>query len=154
MKEIKIFTDGSSRGNPGRGGYGTLLFYKGHCKELSQGFKKTTNNRMEIMAALAGIEALREPCKVTVFSDSRYVVDAMSKGWLYGWKKKGWKRGAKDKLKNVDLWKRMYAAIQEHEIDWQWVKGHAGQKENERCDQLATEAADSRNLIIDKGFLE
>lgn len=154
MKEIIIYTDGSSRGNPGPGGYGTLLIYQGHEKELSGGFVKTTNNRMEILAALAGLESLKEPCKVTVFSDSKYVIDTMDKGWLNGWKNKGWSRGPRKPLKNVDLWKRMDAVITDHEITWKWVKGHAGIPENERCDILATTAADSPNKPIDEGFKE
>ncbi len=154
MKEIIIYTDGSSRGNPGPGGYGTVLIYQGHKKELNQGYKKTTNNRMEIMAAIAGLESLKEPCKVTIYSDSKYVVDSMDKGWLFGWKKKGWSRGPKKPLKNADLWKRMDLATQGHDISWKWVKGHAGIPENERCDELANEAAESPNKPVDEGFKE
>lgn len=152
MKHVTIYTDGSSRGNPGPGGFGTLLVYQGQHKELSGGYAKTTNNRMEIMAALAGIEALSEPCQITLYSDSRYLVDAMSKGWLHGWKKKGWSRGPNKPLKNVDLWKRMAEAVRDHKISWQWVKGHAGHPENERCDELATSAADRRGNPSDSGF--
>ena len=152
MKKITIYTDGSSRGNPGPGGYGTLMIYQGHRKELSGGFAKTTNNRMEIYAALAGLEALKEPCQITIISDSKYLVDAMDKGWIHGWKKKGWSRGANKPLKNADLWKRISEATKGHQIAWQWVKGHSGQAENELCDQLATEAADRRNNPADKGF--
>ncbi len=152
MKEVTIYTDGSSRGNPGPGGYGTLLIYQGQTKELSGGFAKTTNNRMEILAALAGLEALKEPCSVTVISDSKYLVDTMDKGWIHGWKKKNWSRGSKKPLKNVDLWKRISKAVEGHQVSWRWVKGHAGQKENERCDELATNAADQRNNPVDEGF--
>ncbi len=152
MKKIIIYTDGSSRGNPGPGGYGTLMIYQDHRKELSGGFAKTTNNRMEILAALTGIESLLEPCQITVYSDSKYVIDTMDKGWIHGWKKKGWSRGPNKPLKNADLWQRMAEAIHGHQISWKWVKGHSGQPENERCDQLATEAADLRGNPKDSGF--
>jgi len=152
MKHITLYTDGACRGNPGRGGYGTLLVYNGHEKELSAGFSKTTNNRMEILAALVGLESIKEPCEVTVYSDSKYLIDAMSKGWIHGWKKKGWSRGPGKPLKNADLWKRMYQVIPKHKIHWKWVKGHAGHPENERCDILATTAADRPNNPPDTGF--
>jgi len=109
---------------------------------------------MEILAALAGIQALREPCDVTVISDSKYLVDTMSKGWIHGWKKKGWSRGPNKPLKNADLWKKMSAAVESHQMHWRWVKGHAGQAENERCDALATHAADQPNNPVDEGFQE
>lgn len=109
---------------------------------------------MEILAALTGIESLKEPCKITIFSDSKYVIDTMDKGWIHGWKKKGWSRGPRKPLKNVDLWKRMDEAVKGHDIQWKWVKGHAGIPENERCDVLATEAADQRNNPVDEGFIE
>jgi len=152
MKQITIYTDGSSRGNPGPGGYGTLLIYQGQRKELSGGFAKTTNNRMEILAALTGIESLTEPCNITIYSDSKYVIDTMDKGWIHGWKKKGWSRGSNKPLKNVDLWMRMYTAIASHKISWKWVKGHAGNPNNERCDILATRAADQKGNPVDEGF--
>ena len=129
------------------------MIYQGHRKELSGGFAKTTNNRMEIYPALAGLETLKEPCAVTVISDSKYVVDTMAKGWIHGWKKKGWSRGPNKPLKNVDLWKRMSEAVKGHKVSWQWVKGHAGHKENERCDELATNAADRKNNPVDIGFI-
>ena len=137
MKEVCIYTDGSSRGNPGPGGYGTVVTYGGHSRELAQGFVETTNNRMEILASIAGLEILREPCQVTVYSDSRYLVDAQTKGWVESWKKKGWKKSDKKPVKNIDLWKRLEVAAEGHQIDWQWVKGHAGHPENERADELA-----------------
>ncbi|MEM7698719.1 MAG: ribonuclease HI [Verrucomicrobiota bacterium] len=154
MKSVSIYTDGSSRGNPGPGGYGTIVRYGKHTRELAQGYKTTTNNRMEILAAVAGLEVLKEPCEVTVYSDSRYLVDAQTKGWVDGWKKKGWKKKDKSAVKNVDLWKRLEDAAEGHKVIWQWVKGHDGHAENERCDQLATEAADGERggLIIDSGF--
>ncbi len=154
MKEVSIYTDGSSRGNPGPGGYGTIVRYGGHTRELAEGFVKTTNNRMEILAAIAGLEILREPCHVTIFSDSRYLVDAQSKGWIEGWKEKGWRKKDKSAVKNVDLWMRLERASEGHRIEWQWVRGHDGHEMNERCDILATEAADGKrgDPVVDEGF--
>jgi ribonuclease HI len=154
MKEVQIFTDGSSRGNPGPGGYGTVVRYGPHQRELAQGFLKTTNNRMEILAAVAGLEILKEPCRVAIYSDSRYLVDAQSKGWVENWKKRGWRKADKSPVKNVDLWKRLERAAQGHQIQWHWVRGHDGHEMNERCDELATEAADGKRgpLIEDEGF--
>ena len=142
-KQVQLYTDGSSRGNPGPGGYGTVLTFGPYRKELSQGYKRTTNNRMEVMAVIAGLELLKEPCVVEVYSDSRYVVDCMNKGWLKGWKAKGWKKKDKSAVKNVDLWKRLETAMGDHEIEWIWVKGHAGHRENEMCDELARAAAEN-----------
>lgn len=152
---VKIYTDGAARGNPdGPGGYGTVLEYvdsKGnlHTKELSQGYKKTTNNRMELMAVIAGLEALNRPCEVELYSDSKYVVDAFNQHWIDGWLKKGWKRGKNEPVKNVDLWKRLLAAKEKHQVKFIWVKGHDGHQQNERCDMLATTAADGTDLIDD-----
>lgn len=129
-----------------------MLVFQGQKKELSGGFAITTNNRMEILAALAGLELLKEPCSVTVISDSKYLVNAMDKGWIHGWKKKGWSRGPNKPLKNADLWQRMSLAVREHKVSWKWVKGHSGHPENERCDVLATEAADRPNKPVDEGF--
>ena len=156
MKQIHIYTDGSSRGNPGRGGYGTVVRYGAHIRELAQGFVKTTNNRMEILSAVAGLEILKEPCHVTVHSDSRFLVDAQSKGWVEKWKKLGWRKADKSAVKNVDLWMRLERAAAGHRIDWKWVKGHDGHEMNERCDLLATEAADGKRggLLVDEGFRE
>ncbi|MFT4639117.1 MAG: ribonuclease HI [Verrucomicrobiales bacterium] len=153
-KRVTIYTDGSSRGNPGPGGYGTVLIAGKHRKEISKGFKRTTNNRMELMAALAGLRALREPCEVIIHTDSRYVADAFLKNWITGWKKKGWKTATKKPVKNKDLWLGLDAANDMHTITWNWVKGHAGNPENERCDFLATEAAQGSNLRVDEGFKE
>jgi len=156
MKDVQIYTDGSSRGNPGPGGYGTVVVYGPHRRELSGGFRRTTNNRMEILAAIAGLEALKVPCRVTVYSDSRYLVDAQGKGWIQGWKKRGWRKPDKSPVKNVDLWQRLEAAAAGHEIEWRWVKGHDGHEMNERCDALATAAADGQSgpLAVDSGFRE
>ena len=156
---VKIYTDGSARGNPdGPGGYGTILSCtdsKGeeHIRELSQGYKKTTNNRMELMAAIAGLEALNRPCEVEVYSDSQYVVNAFNQHWVDGWLKKGWKRGKNEPVKNVDLWKRLLAAKEKHSVTFHWVKGHDGHPQNERCDKLATSAADGDDLIDDVASL-
>ena len=155
---VKIYTDGAARGNPdGPGGYGTVLEYvdtKGqfHKKELSQGYEKTTNNRMELMAVIAGLEALNRSCEVEVYSDSQYVVNAFNQHWVDGWIKKGWKRGKNEPVKNVDLWKRLLEAKQKHSVTFHWVKGHDGHPQNERCDELATTAADGTNLIVDEGL--
>ena len=155
---VKIYTDGAARGNPdGPGGYGTVLEYvdtKGqlHMKELSQGYEKTTNNRMELMAVIAGLEALNRSCEVEVYSDSQYVVNAFNQHWVDGWIKKGWKRGKNEPVKNVDLWKRLLEAKQKHSVTFHWVKGHDGHPQNERCDELATTAADGTNLIVDEGL--
>lgn len=155
---VKLYTDGAARGNPdGPGGYGAVLEYvdkKGelHTKELSQGYVRTTNNRMELMAVIAGLEALNRPCTVEVYSDSQYVVNAFNQNWIGGWIKKGWKRGKNEPVKNVDLWKRLLEAGSCHEITYHWVKGHDGHPQNEKCDSLATSAADGDNLIIDEGL--
>lgn len=153
--KVTIYTDGSARGNPdGPGGYGTILSYidsngTEHLREYSQGFKKTTNNRMELLAAIIGLEALIKPCDVTLYSDSQYLVKAFNDKWLEGWIKKGWKRGKNEPVKNVDLWKRLLKAMEPHNVEFVWVKGHAGHPQNERCDELATTAADSDNLLDD-----
>ena len=142
MKEVSIYTDGACRGNPGKGGWGAILVYGKYEKELSGGERETTNNRMELTAAIEGLSALREPCKVTLYSDSIYVVDAFLLGWVESWRAAGWRRG-KDKLKNPDLWEKLYALTEIHEVEFIWVKGHAGHDYNERCDTLATSFADS-----------
>ncbi len=146
---VEIYTDGAARGNPeGPGGYGCVLRYidpKGqlHERELSKGFAKTSNNRMELMAAIAGLEALIRPCKVRLYSDSKYLVDAFNQHWIDSWLRKGWKRGKNEEVKNVDLWKRLLEAKKPHEVEFIWVKGHDGHEINERCDKLATAAADA-----------
>ena len=145
---ITIYTDGASKGNPGPGGYGVVLKYKQHRKELSEGFRKTTNNRMELLAVIVGLEALKgENQIVTVYSDSKYVVDAVEKGWLWGWVKIGFK-----KKKNEDLWRRFIQIYNKHKVSFRWVKGHAGIPENERCDQLAVASAEKPNLPADQGY--
>jgi len=143
--KVKLYSDGAARGNPdGPGGYGAILTYldtKGilHEKELTAGYVKTTNNRMELMAVIVGLEALNRPCEVEVYSDSKYVVDAFNQHWIDGWLKKGWKRGKNEPVKNVDLWKRLLKAKEQHQVTFVWVKGHAGHPYNERCDKMAQE---------------
>jgi len=142
MKEIQLYTDGACRGNPGRGGWGAILVYGKYERELSGGEPETTNNRMELMAAIEGLSALKEPCRVTLYSDSKYLVDAYLQGWVHGWRKNGWKRG-RDELKNPDLWEALYKLTSTHDVTFVWVKGHDGHAYNERCDRLATAFADS-----------
>lgn len=145
---IIIYTDGSSRGNPGPGGYGTVLKFKEHRKEMSQGYRKTTNNRMELLAVIVGLETIKVAnAPVKVYSDSKYVIDSVEKGWLWNWMKKDFKG-----KKNKDLWLRFAEIYKKHRVTFQWVKGHAGIAENERCDQLAVDAAESRDQLVDEGF--
>lgn len=156
--KVKLYTDGAARGNPdGPGGYGAVLQYvdpKGglHEKEMSGGYKRTTNNRMELMAAIVGLEALNRPCQVELYSDSKYVVDAFNQRWVENWQKRNWNRPKTGPVKNVDLWKRLLAAMEPHQVSFFWVRGHNGHPENERCDRLATTAADGTELIEDEGL--
>lgn len=153
--EVKIYTDGAARGNPeGPGGYGAVLTYtdgsgKLYQKEISAGYKKTTNNRMELLAAIRSLQQLNRPCRVDLYSDSKYLVDAFNQKWIYGWMKKGWKKSDGKPVKNIDLWKELLEAMQQHEVVFHWVKGHDGHEMNERCDTLATTAADGDNLLDD-----
>ncbi|EPL8094070.1 ribonuclease HI [Morganella morganii] len=140
--KVEIFTDGSCLGNPGPGGYGALLRYKGHEKALSEGFFLTTNNRMELLAAIVALETLKRPCDIVLTTDSQYVRQGITQ-WIHNWKRRGWRKADKSPVVNVDLWQRLDSAITRHQIDWQWVKGHAGHPENERCDELARAAAES-----------
>ena len=142
MKKVNIYTDGACKGNPGRGGWGTILVYGAHEKELSGGEVMTTNNRMELMAVISGLEALREPCEVTLTSDSTYVINSITKKWLDGWAKKNWVKSGNTPVPNADLWKRLIEAMKPHTIDWVWVRGHNGHPYNERCDRLAVAAAE------------
>ncbi|MBE0438782.1 MAG: ribonuclease HI [Gammaproteobacteria bacterium] len=147
MDEVKIFTDGACSGNPGPGGWGAILQSKGTEKELSGGEKESTNNRMEMMAVIAALEAIKRPCHVTVTTDSQYVMKGMQE-WLPGWKKRGWKTASKQPVKNVDLWQRLEQAALPHKLEWEWVRGHQGHPENERADELAVAA---RERIAQKG---
>ncbi len=152
MKKITIYTDGACSGNPGPGGYGAVLRYGGRSKELSGGFRRTTNNRMELLAVIKGLEILKRPCRVTIFSDSRYIVDAVNKGWARRWKANGWRRNKRDKAVNPDLWDRLLALLDTHETEFRWVKGHAGNAGNERADALAVAASNSESLAVDEGY--
>lgn len=136
-KFVEIFTDGACSGNPGPGGYGAILRYNGHIKELSGGDSATTNNRMELTAVIKALDALKEPCKVTLTTDSQYVVNSVEKKWLYNWKKKNWIRSKNDPVPNTDLWKQLIPLLEKHEVKFVWVRGHNGYPENERCDELA-----------------
>ena len=149
---VTIHTDGSCLGNPGPGGYAAILEYRAQEKVLSGGFRRTTNNRMEILAVIAGLEALTERCSVTVYSDSRYVVDAIEKGWAKRWEANGWMRNKRERAVNPDLWGRLLKALENHEVELQWVRGHAGNVGNTRADKLAVAAAKSGNLPMDEGF--
>ena len=142
MKRIEMFTDGACNGNPGPGGWCAILRYNGVEKVISGGEKDTTNNRMELSAVLFGLKALKEPCHITLQSDSKYVLDSISKGWVYGWQKKGWKKSDGKPALNVDLWQQLLAEIAKHEIEYVWIKGHAGHPENERCDAQAVKESE------------
>jgi ribonuclease HI len=152
MKQVILYTDGGCIHNPGPGGYGVVLLHDSHRKELSGGFRRTTNNRMEIFAAIAGLRALKEPCSVTLYSDSQYLVYAMQKGWARRWQAKGWMRSNKEKAINPDLWECLLELCAVHTVRFEWVRGHAGQGENERCDRLAKAAARGPNLERDEGY--
>lgn len=143
MKHVNIYTDGACRGNPGKGGYGAILVYGDYEKEISGGERETTNNRMELMAAISALELLKEPCAVTLTSDSKYMIDSITKGWATSWKAKGWKKADKSPALNPDLWERLLALLEIHKVDFVWVRGHNGHHYNERCDKLATDFADS-----------
>ena len=143
MKKVDIYTDGACRGNPGKGGWGAVLVYGDKEKELSGGEKVTTNNRMELTAAIEARSALKEPCKVTMTSDSQYLINGITKGWALSWRAKGWKKADKSPALNPDLWQKLLDLLEIHEVEFVWVKGHAGHPYNERCDELATAFADS-----------
>ncbi len=153
MKRVLIHTDGGCKGNPGPGGFGVILICGKHRKEISAGYRLTTNNRMELRAAIVALQSLSEPCHVVLHSDSKYLIDAISKKWIDGWQKRGWKKADKAPVKNQDLWRLLLAAIGSHQIEWRWVKGHAGHTENERCDELANIAVLGPHLLEDDGFL-
>lgn len=151
LKSVTIYTDGACLGNPGPGGYGVVLLYDPHRKELSAGYRRTTNNRMELMAAIAGLRRLKQPCRVVLYTDSRYLADSLMKGWAQRWRANGWRRKSKP-VPNTDLWKQMLELWEYHEIRVEWVPGHAGIPENERCDALSMQAAKGANLPPDPGY--
>ncbi|MBF8299077.1 MAG: Ribonuclease [Dehalococcoidia bacterium] len=152
LPPVTIYTDGACLGNPGPGGYGAVLLHGEKRREISGGYRLTTNNRMEIMACIAALEALKKPCGVTLHSDSQYVVNSVSRGWAAKWKAKGWMRTPKDKAVNPDLWDRLLDLCRKHQVEFRWVRGHNGTAENERCDRLAVEAANSPGLAPDPGY--
>ena len=152
MIEVEIYTDGACSGNPGPGGYGVVLKYGDNIKELSAAYKETTNNRMEILGAIVGLESLKKPCKVTLYSDSQYLVNAMTKGWVNRWRSNNWMRNKNEPAKNIDLWERLLPLLKEHNINWVWVKGHANNHYNNRCDHLAVSAIKEQIPLIDDGF--
>jgi len=152
LKRVVIYTDGACLGNPGPGGYGVVLLYRGNRKELSGGYRKTTNNRMELMAAIVGLKALKEKCKVTLYSDSAYLVKAIAEGWAKRWRKNSWRRNKKERALNPDLWEELLQLSDTHQVEFKWVKGHASSAENNRCDELALEAAQQPSLLVDQGY--
>ncbi len=152
MNQVTIYTDGACSGNPGPGGYGAFLKYGENTKDLSGGFRRTTNNRMELLAVIAGLEELKAPCEVTIYSDSRYIVDAVNKGWARRWKMNDWRRNKREKAVNPDLWARLLTLLDTHNTEFRWVRGHAGNKGNERADALAVVAAKGKDLAIDRGY--
>ena len=152
LPRVNAYTDGSALGNPGPGGWGTILEHKQKTRELSGGFARTTNNRMELLAAIQALEALTRKASVDLYTDSKYLCDAVNKHWIRGWVKNGWKTSAKKPVKNQDLWTRLLPLLAKHEVRFHWVKGHNGHPENERCDQLAKEAASGNDLAVDEGY--
>jgi ribonuclease HI len=152
MKQVNVFTDGACLGNPGPGGYGVILAYNGNEKELSAGFRLTTNNRMELLATIVGLGALKEPCEVDLYSDSRYVVDGIEKGWARSWRANGWRKKDRQPALNADLWQRLLEQLERHKVRFHWVRGHAGHPENERCDRLAFAAAQGSDLASDEVY--
>lgn len=150
---MEIYTDGACSKNPGPGGYGAILKYGNHVKEISKGYRLTTNNRMEIMAVLEALRALNQPCEVTLYSDSKYVIDALSEGWAEKWRQNGWMRNKREKALNPDLWEALLEEAGRHKIKYVWVRGHSGHPENERCDRLAVSAYSWENLFEDTGYL-
>lgn len=152
IRHVTIHTDGSCIGNPGPGGYAAILEYQGRERKLSGGFRRTTNNRMELMAVIAGLEALNQRCSVTVYSDSQYVVESIEKGWAKRWKANGWMRNKQERAVNPDLWGKLLTALDKHDVELRWVRGHAGNAGNIRADKLAVDAAKKPNLPADEGF--
>ena len=150
MKKVIIYTDGACSGNPGPGGYGVVLKMGKHSKQLSAGYKSTTNNRMELRAVIAGLTALKEKCDVTIYSDSKYIVNAVQKGWVYRWQKNNWYRNKTEKAQNIDLWAQLLNLLDKHKVRFFWLRGHSGHEENEICDNLAVQAANSSTLLIDR----
>jgi len=154
LRKVEIYTDGACSGNPGPGGTGTVLLFNGARKEIAKGYVLTTNNRMEILAVIEGLNALKEPCEVSLYSDSKYVVDAVNKGWALKWRSNNWMRNKKDAALNVDLWEQLLDILEKHKVEFIWVKGHASNVENNRCDQLAREAIEAEEKQIDYNYVK
>ena len=152
MKKVILYSDGACSGNPGKGGWGSILEFNGTRKEFSRGYKNSTNNRMELMAIIEPLRLLKEPCKVEVYTDSMYIVNSMTKGWLEGWVKRGWKRSDKEPVANIDLWKMILELLEVHQLNFHWVKGHNEHEENERCDELAVLARRKSDLEEDSEY--
>jgi len=152
LPQVIIYTDGACTGNPGPGGYGVILKSGRHRKEISAGYQLTTNNRMELMAVIAGLEAVKESCRITLYTDSQYIADSINQRWVYKWREKGWRRGKKEKAQNVDLWEKILDLLDEHVVEVKWLRGHAGDPENERADFLAVQASRGRELQIDEYY--
>ncbi len=152
--QVTIYTDGASSGNPGPGGYGAVLLYNSHRRELSAGYRRTTNNRMELLAVIVALEELKRPCDVIVYSDSEYVVNAVTKGWVYTWQSKGWRKADRKPALNVDLWQRLLPLLEKHNVQFRWVRGHDNNAENERCDELAVAASKGGELLRDVKYEE
>ncbi|PKO05850.1 MAG: ribonuclease HI [Chloroflexi bacterium HGW-Chloroflexi-3] len=152
LTPINIYTDGACTGNPGPGGYGVIIVQDGKRRELSQGYRLTTNNRMELLAAIMGLKSIPPGARVRLFTDSKYLSDAINLGWMDIWRAKNWKKTGKGKVLNLDLWKELVELLDRHQVELVWVKGHAGHPENERCDQLAVQAAQGRHLLTDYGY--
>ena len=150
--KVLLYTDGSALDNPGPGGFGVVLRYKGHRKELSGGFRLTTNNRMELLACIEGLKALKQACLVVLYSDSKYVVEGMTKGWAQRWRANGWRLAGGDSVRNADLWRKLLRLCEQHDVEFRWVRGHSGNRENQRCDRLAVSAAQGRGLPADAGY--
>lgn len=152
LKEVIIYTDGACTNNPGPGGYGIVLIHGEKRREISAGFRRTTNNRMEVLAAIVALETLRIPCRVTIYTDSQYLVNSIEKGWVNGWRAKGWKKADGKPAVNVDLWTRMLPLLEMHKVRFSWVRGHAENAENNLCDVMAVDAAHQKNLPPDEGY--
>jgi len=150
--DVIIYTDGACSGNPGPGGYGAVLLTAGKRLELSQGYTNTTNNRMELLGVISALEQLKRPCKVILYSDSQYVVDAVTKRWVHGWQRKGWRKADNKPALNVDLWQRLLPLLDLHQVEFKWVRGHNNNVENERCDVLAVAAAQGEGRLVDEGY--
>jgi ribonuclease HI len=152
LPEVIIYTDGACTGNPGPGGFGVILIYNDHRKEISRGFRKTTNNRMELMAVIAGLQSLKNPCRVILYTDSQYIADSVNQGWAKRWQANNWRRSKKAKAMNPDLWEKLLDLLNQHRVDMRWLKGHDGNQENERADYLATHAIKSDSMEIDQAY--